>query len=164
MKKLSFDIPYFILKFTQHDLLKKQLLLLIASAEFDSNDSITKTDYTLKKKQEYSNFILPYMNEEIERLFLKKIKVMNCWFQQYQKYSFHPFHTHNCEWACVYYVELPSGSRGTVFKDYIENFEIEPQVKEGDILIFPGWMKHKSPPNKGKDMKTIISYNFELLE
>ena len=41
---------------------------------------------------------------------------------------------------------------------------IEFDVKEGDVLTIPAWMKHRSPPN-GKERKTVIAFNsnYQLL-
>ena len=163
MEKNYLPIPYYIVSVEQHSNIKKELLTYIDQAEFQSCDEITKTDFHLKKQQDYQRFVIPYILNAIRNVFQNsQIKILDCWFQQYQKYSFHPFHSHECEWACVYYVDLPAGSKGTVFKDYVSNTEIKTAVVEGDVLIFPGWIKHKSPPNKGSDTKSIVALNFEI--
>jgi len=44
----------------------------------------------------------------------------------------------------------------------IDNEIIQLDVSEGDIVSFPAYIFHRSPPNKGRT-KTIISFNTSFL-
>ena len=59
----------------------------------------------------------------------------------------------------VYFLECPKGM-STKFKDFTEECE------EGDILSFPAFLPHMSPPIKGNNRKTIIAFNtdFNIVE
>ncbi|NBP00408.1 MAG: hypothetical protein EBU90_09845 [Proteobacteria bacterium] len=163
MEENYFKIPYYIIKMNEHLEIKSRLQSFIDYAEFQISDEITKSDFHLKKKQDYQEFILPFLLKNLEKIFQKsEIKILDFWFQEYARYSFHPYHTHYCQWALVYYLNLPEGAGGTVFQEYRSAAEIKPKVQEGDIIIFPGWIKHKSPTNKGSNIKSIVAMNFEV--
>lgn len=38
-----------------------------------------------------------------------------------------------------------------------------PNIKEGDLLIFPSWLEHTVPPNKSKNLRITVAFNIELL-
>jgi len=85
------------------------------------------------------------------------IKFQGAWFQQYDYGSWFSYHTHpNSNFAGIYYVELPSGSATEFLK-----FQ-PPEVKEGQVLVFPSFLAHRSNPNPSKDRKTVVSFNFDL--
>lgn len=161
MNSMYFRIPYYIRPFASHKEIKDKLLSLIDLAEFDSKDGLSKTDWFRKDKtQLYKELIFPYIEEIISTTIPNKnLKILDCWFQQYKKYSYHTWHDHKCQWAMVYYVTLPQGSKPTEFKIDEQEYYIDAQ--EGDVVIFPGWIKHRSPVNQSTRVKTIISVNFE---
>ena len=35
----------------------------------------------------------------------------------------------------------------------------QPPVEEGDILMFPGFLFHRSPKNQSSEMKSVIAFN-----
>ena len=53
-------------------------------------------------------------------------------------------------------MKLPDGY-GTEFK--INDRIIRPKVKEGDLLVFPPDVLHRSPENTSGEEKIIISFN-----
>lgn len=162
MQKNYFQIPYYVLNLSCHGETKQKLIEYINKANFNSSAEITKTDFQIDHLPEYKTFLIPIIVNELDKIFPKeKINILNCWFQEYQKYSYHPFHSHECQWALVYYVNLPTGSSPTAFQTDADTV-IRPELKEGDIIVFPGWIKHKSPPNNSKESKIIISMNFDV--
>jgi len=85
-------------------------------------------------------------------------KISNMWFHQYNKGSFFDWHTHpQSNYSAVYYVELPSNELVT---EIYGVKHLTPQ--EGDLLIFPGFLPHRSPINNTDSRKTIISFNFDV--
>lgn len=163
MKTYYLNVPYFVIEFEKHKLLKKELLHLLSKVQDRPLDGVSKTDWDIKQsQQEYKELITPFFLNVIKNLFPDKtMKIVNCWFQEYKKYSYHSWHNHGMCWALVYYLSLPEDSKGTVFKDFVSAREYDPQCKEGDFLIFPGWITHKSPINRSIDNKVIIACNFE---
>lgn len=163
MKICYLDVPYFVVKFEKHKLLKEELIYLISKVKDTALDGVSKTDWLYKKNQEpYKKLITPYFVQVMETVLpSKNLKLVDCWFQEYKKLSYHPWHNHGMCWALVYYLNLPIESKATVFKDFITDKEYNPVCKEGDFLIFPGWFIHKSPINKSINHKIIIACNFE---
>ena len=84
--------------------------------------------------------------------------IHNTWFQQYYEHGEHYWHSHPlCNFTNVYFLELPD----TVYRTEILDRHGEPidyNAVEGDVLTFPGWMRHRSSP-LGKGRKTVISFN-----
>ena len=169
----TFQIPYFIVTLAEHTEIKETLLKIINEDEIpvkmDTNQNIYKTDFFESKKARlYYKIIMPLIDKSLRKFsgiieYDKLVfdKRSNIWYQQYNKLDYHSWHHHgDARWSIVYYVELSEDSPGTQFKDCITSKYISPNVKEGDILIFPGWMLHRSPPNLSKKRKTIISCNF----
>lgn len=79
------------------------------------------------------------------------------WFQQYVQGTTFGWHNHNKSVALIYYVELPDEEDKTDFY----NFDSIP-VKEGDVIIFPSYLVHRSKPLQTNKRKTIISCNYHL--
>ena len=169
----TFQIPYFIVPLAEHIEIKETLLKIIKEDEIPGKNSegqnIYKTDFFAQEKARlYYKIIMPLIDKSLRKFshileYDKLIsKPSSIWYQQYNKLNYHSWHHHgDARWSVVYYVELAEDSPGTQFKDCITSKYISPNVKEGDILIFPGWMLHRSPPNLSKKRKTIISCNFQ---
>jgi hypothetical protein len=162
MKITNVNVPIFTLTVEEHQEIKPELLSMLDKSEFQNLNNVSRSDFFIKKSQSYKEYIIQILKSRINTIFPQvNLRVTDCWFQQYEKFSYHEWHTHRCDWACVYYLELPKGSQGTVFKDYFGSEEIRPQVSEGDLIVFPGWFIHRSPVNKSLQRKTIISLNLE---
>jgi hypothetical protein len=126
---------------------------------------LANTDWHLSPKfrRNYFNLISPII-ENHSKSVVNELKLpfdLMCqtfWFQQYGKEDFHSWHVHqDCLYSNVYYVDLPDGASKTSFKFLDEEFEVD--VKEGDILTFPGSALHCSKPNKSDKIKTVITFN-----
>ena len=166
MKSFPIESNYFITKVINFKKHKKNLLNLIDKMPINKYQFIANTDWNISKQHErtYQNYFLnnilnPYLN-----LFIKKLKVSKCtlhnfWFQQYNKDDFHDWHTHaGANYTNVFYIELPNKNMATEIKT-LNNKIIKVDAKEGDILTFPAYLKHRSEPIKNEKRKTIISFN-----
>jgi uncharacterized protein (TIGR02466 family) len=78
----------------------------------------------------------------------------------------------------AYYVRVPQGSSPICFHDprpvklhatpTSPNFRPSPyttemitcQVREGLIVLFPGWLDHSVPPHQGEGERVVLSFNF----
>ena len=177
MDKIVTEHFYIKDTFVKHKEIKDTLLNLISKHpdtplvhkdDFYTHD-ITKTDWSEHedfKNREWINFLLPHLFENLDP-FIKELGFLGVslkalWFQQYEKNSTHDWHTHGENYSGVYYLELPKDAPKTKFWTG-SNF-ITPDVKEGDICIFPAMSPHKAPPVLTDGRKTIISYNFNLTE
>jgi hypothetical protein len=85
-------------------------------------------------------------------------------------------------WSYVHYVHLEEENAGTIFfnpdaknlrafcptKDlaYLPNMYLyereQPQVEEGDILLFPSWLEHSSPAHQENRLRISVACNIML--
>jgi len=109
--------------------------------------------------------ILPFLNYNLikltQSLGYSGMFLDSVWFQRYTTNSFHDWHIHTKHYTGVLYLEYPNSCPPTqlVFNN---NQIIEIDAKEGDIVIFPSFVVHRSPVNYSKEQKTIISFNLDL--
>jgi hypothetical protein len=121
-----------------------------------------KTDYKQSNANTaYVNYFLQNILSNFKKNILKfwnvsSFGIHDAWFQQYEKGDFHGWHTHpGCNLSGIYYIELPDSNMATQFKTFSTD------IKEGEIIIFPSYLKHSSPLfNEGR--KTILSFNLSL--
>ena len=173
------QVPYIILEFEEHLTVKPILLEKIASTtgvklnneDHCISDFYQRENNTLKYNnfnqgtRDYANYITPFISRyaevalkdfDVDKLFVKEI-----WFQQYYKMNYHNWHDHiSSHWAAIYYLELDVKGPKTLFRN-LSGEIIEPDIKEGDIIIFPSFLKHKSPSNKTNNRKTVIACNID---
>ena len=166
-----FPIPIIVDNFKAHSLIKTKVLNLIEHTEFTHLDSISeqisKTDWDRKKKQKpYLEPVVPYILEEARRVFTRlnyvRFDLDQSWFQQYEHQDFHDWHRHpGTDWGFVYYIELPEDGPGTQFRNPLNKNETHtPIVKEGQFVMFPSFLEHRSAENQSKGRKTVIVTNF----
>lgn len=106
-------------------------------------------------------------------------KFENAWSNVYPKDAFVPLHDHRgLHWSGVYYVQADKHCGDLVLVDPKEyalanepentlyrgnnDFRVEPTP--GKVLIFPGYLKHETMPNKSNQDRIIISFNIKCYE
>lgn len=170
-------------KFKYHRDIKNKLLKIINKAAFPLDQSENNT--YLKNghnhsfyKHDWNNSLntnRPWYNLAGKKIvnqltgMLKKCNYNNAivheiWFQQYKQHNFHGWHLHGRNFTGVYYLQFSKDlkQKGTEFIDTgnpKNKFILD--VKEGDMIIFPSNVWHRSPQIKSDSTKTIISYNIE---
>lgn len=122
--------------------------------------AVTALDFYLDKKhpRSYAPYVKEHLFPDIRKYFYSKFFMQANfsvpWFHRYIGDGRFGWHDHGkASLVLVYYLELPSPSNATKFLDR----EIE--VKEGDFILFPGWIPHCSLKVPGSKYKTIISCN-----
>ena len=166
------EFPYVISKFEDHARLKQTLLESIdrsqSDAYIDVHDNISKTDWYVNADvhRPYLDVLFESLDRHmiavLENLKHRDFKYQSFWFQQYLRDNTHRWHQHcGTSWASVYYLELERGGPATIFKNLIGEGVIIPEVSEGDILTFPGFVWHCSPINRIDHRKTVIAFNIE---
>lgn len=179
VEKGKFEVPYFVYKVEDVSVKARILAALETSPSHESVTSfevLSKSDWNLNKNPEifkknfidskepnYYNILEPYLNKILKDLSVYDksvtLNVSQGWFNQYTKLNYYFYHWHpGARWAVVYYVELPTNGPKTEFENFFGS-PVTPNVQEGNILVFPGWLKHKSPPNLSNNRKTIIAFN-----
>lgn len=135
--------------------------------------SITKGDYALSHKKTYWPIFMKYIKNYLDEFTTDffsgydrentNLKIIHYWFQQYKDEDSHPFHIHtNSDYSMVYFVELQEKSHSTVFIDH-DKKQVQLDVKEGDLLLFPSLVFHSSPKNNSLTGKTILSANLNFV-
>ena len=73
------------------------------------------------------------------------------------------WHNHQkCQWAGIYFVEVPD-NKYTEFFDLHTQEIFQPNVREGDIIIFPSYLNHTVPAGKYKSYRVTIAINLDIL-
>ena len=171
--------PVIVEKFPLHNKIKKDLLKLIGESKdtpyknvtLTMYDDLAKTDWPLssnfKKRKwvnKYGQDICNFLSELAIILGYTKIEVSRLWYQQYKKNQTHGWHQHARNYSGVYYLEYPENTEPTQFlftEDLHKTFSVK--VKEGDMILFPSYIIHRSPPLQTDKRKTIISWNLDFL-
>lgn len=157
---------------------KNKLIESIKTSEgqeiIDKHQSIL-TDYRYPGSKKYFNLFCRIISDSLDSFsnHLKevsdveyKVKIDSLWFQIYKQGGFHRWHFHiggNSDYSSVLFVSLPEGTSPTLFKT--GNVKNKLDLEEGDFIIFPNTMLHKSDIIKSKDKeKIVISCNLKCLE
>ena len=168
-------IPYTKFSFKEHSRLKTSLLDAISRTQsdkvVDQEFTISATDWPTSEETPrfyldlFRDNLTPQLTQVVSDMGFSKYEIHGVWFQQYNQGSSHSWHNHaRCHYSCIYYLELPSNSPRTQFVDTIDQqsvFEID--VEEGDILIVPSMIKHRSPPVIDNVRKTVIVFNMSVI-
>ena len=176
IRKIPLITPIALSSVPNHESIKSDLMDLINESDArrikDDNYAwsldITRCDYDDHmdgSPRKWVDFVRPHLvpiiKEIHEELGFKTLDVHKIWFQQYDTDSVHGWHMHTqCQWTSVYYVDLPEGTPQTeILNPFTQNDVQTLEVKEGDVIMFPSYVIHQAPTNKGVDTKTIISWN-----
>jgi len=91
-----------------------------------------------------------------------QFNILHMWYHQMIPYDNKIiWHNHQkCQWSGIYFVEVPD-NKYTEFFDLHTQEIFQPNVKEGDIIIFPSWMYHKAPEITDKH-RTVIVWNMDI--
>jgi|TARA_R110002020_G_C16180781_1_gene764804 hypothetical protein len=146
---------------------KKKLLKLIKIIPNNPYDQVSKTDWNLPKdfERKYNEYFYNHIAQTHANAMLKHFKctellMVNTWFQQYEKLSFHNYHVHpGVNLTNVYFLELPDSNFRTSIK--VGEKEYEYKIEEGQIITFPAHLLHTSKQN-GELRKTVIAFNSNI--
>lgn len=173
-------MDFIVTRVSNHDELKPQILKYVEefTSPYDtSTDTISKTDWNTatqrfmnRKYESYLQLLETFINgdlmENVSNTFGgQRQEVLTYWFQQYNKLDTHVWHNHpSCHFSNVYYVEMNEGAPFTEFYDPTTNktFVVE-GLKEGDVLTFPAWYIHRSPPVLDDTRKTVVVFNTNVM-
>lgn len=160
-----FRLPYFLFKFKYHQQLKSKILAGLDAQESHQYDQIDDTDWCIDTCPYFDIFKNEFI-EEIDKRFAEyhigPWEIGKMWYQRYSTGNNHQWHKHpHCHWACVYYLELPEGTPGTLIRDPYSKAEVQLPIEEGDIFIFPSQIWHSSPDNLSDKQKIIVACNID---
>jgi hypothetical protein len=162
-------------KFKKHNFYKKDLLNIfkleknfIDKKDEYYTDNIHKLDWynSSNFNREWVKLIIKDLQCHFESclkiLNFQKVFINNIWFQQYGKNGTHGWHIHGDSYTGVYYVDFKKNYAKTELINPMDNKKIIINAKEGDIIIFPSFIIHRSALQKVDKTKTIISFNLSF--
>jgi len=122
--------------------------------------------------QPFISIISPYLERvsfEIQKTgFYNKTlsDIKDIWYQVQNHCEYHPLHNHGFEgWSAVFYAEYDQlVHESTKFYCPLNTasghlYVFQPDVKEGDLVIFPSQINHESVVNTSDKPRSIISFN-----
>jgi hypothetical protein len=173
-----YQIPFFIKDFPDHEKHKYKILSLMmqeeglpineSSPEEGETERIIRTDWRSTKnikEKKYVQYVLDVLDKDLREIFKSMgyhgIRYQGMWFQQYNRLDFHSWHRHhNSEWNFVYYLEFAKDCPATEFRNPLnKNETFIPEVTEGQYVLFPSLLAHRSAPNQSRERKTVIAMN-----
>lgn len=119
------------------------------------------------------------------------VDLTGIWFQISNGYGFHETHIHgNCSWSGVYYVqagdssrspddrkdgllngitrfygpymEFLAGGHGEFGNLYLEDNAWDSYPEDGNLVVFPSWLKHMVFPYNGRQDRVIVSFHAQV--
>jgi len=178
IKKFKLDTPCTIGIFKEHKQIKDNLISLIKETNSDTlkinndyfNDLIHRLDWDKSKdvKRKWVKYLIPYLqkyfNEIANKLGYLEVDIKNLWFQQYNIYGKHGWHTHAENYTGVYYLKFSKNSAKTeLINPFSQDKKIIINAKEGNIVIFPSYVIHRATEQLENTEKIIISFNFNFM-
>ena len=110
------------------------------------------------------DIIKPYLKSFMDG---NPVEFVEMWYQKYYNMVEHKTHCHGFTgWSSIIYVEFdPKVHQSTrFFSPFRQPWDcdvevFQPEVKEGDMILFPSSLLHEAPVNRTDTRRTIISYN-----
>ena len=154
-----------------HGLYVQRMMSWQAEASERTKTTIGKLDWFRSKDFEnrpWVNLCWDMVTSKLNSMIYKQyglngIDMNDFWFQQYVTGNAHGWHIHSQNFTGVYYLELPENDDNET-KILSGNEMLTPEVKEGDICLFPSFAIHSAPKITSTKRKTILSYNFDMME
>ena len=108
--------------------------------------------------------IKPYLKDFMDG---NPVDFVEMWYQKYYNMVEHKTHCHGFTgWSSIIYAEFdPKVHESTrFFSPFRQPWDcdvevFQPEVKEGDMILFPSSLLHEAPVNRTDTRRTIISYN-----
>lgn len=154
-----------------HQIIKQSLLNIIDATQgeeiLDEQSHIHKTDYFQQSQLDYFSVFHAHAQDFYQQLRLTycvlEFDITNTWYQQYHLNDTHSWHFHSySNISFVYYIELNDARDSTQFYDVSNKQIYQMNAVEGDIVIFPSSLLHRSPQLMYSKRKTVISGNINL--
>ena len=141
-------------------------------SQLEPNGTGLYTDFFINGKvKEFPSYfhtvvdvIKPYLKSFMDG---NPVEFVEMWYQKYYNMVEHKTHCHGFTgWSSIIYVEFdPKVHESTRFFSPfrqpwdcdVETFQ--PEVKEGDMILFPSSLLHEAPLTRTDKRRTIISYN-----
>jgi len=173
-----FPTPVWHYRISDWETKKEQLLSLHEDKpEYWEDDNFTdfRRDNLNSYSKEFSTIMIRELMEFqdcVKQSFvgINGLSINSVWTQKYLKNKFMGPHTHGSQgFSSVIYTEFTKGEhKSTCLQAYNccpvtgDHQEIELDVEEGDMIIFPSTMAHYANPSESDNQRTIVSFNMTI--
>jgi len=178
----AFSVPIYCCTVSDFDLIQTELESCIEDMDFNMVTEWGSTHYLSDSKfknnlildfnlEKFSNEVDIHVNKYISKIGFPKTnyKIVSSWFALFRRGNYAHIHNHgDCDIAGVYYFKK-SGNDGNLFfctpnkaedTSFIFNSRrIVTNSKEGEILLFPGFLDHGVQTNDTDDERVSLSFN-----
>jgi hypothetical protein len=174
MKEMMFYIPIFKYNICDWNKKKKKLLEIFSTIIFNKTEE-NKTSYYVEGNQKQNEKLILFLYEELmefENEIKNQFHIKDVWLQEYSNKDHHSAHTHGClGYSGILYIEYDYESHNSV--NFISPFistisgDVEyykPDIKEGQIIIFPSNILHFVHPVSSSKSRKICGFNILLNE
>ena len=139
----------------------------------------SKIKTTLKGNTLFNKNSINYLNIELTETLSYLLKnycknfvfnVSDIWINKYEKKDYQGSHIHPSDFSFIIYYE--TNKSHTVFNSPVKNLlesidskifnkDYEPNLKQGDMIVFPSYLEHWVRPNSGN---TTIAGNIKIID
>jgi len=176
-----FTVPLYKISINDWDVKKNAVLDIIGDSNYyeDELSGNQLTDFNYSRHglgREYNDYsksmwelLFPYIEPIIHHLGteLEPNFVPSMWSQKYYKFSRHDIHHHGQKgYSCILYIKYNVDvHKPTRFLSPFNNFTsgsttwFSPDVREGDLILFPSTILHESPTQTTDEERMILSFN-----
>ena len=166
-----FHIPLTHYKCSWWEQKKHRLLRHIDTLDMVQGDEQVLSDY--RGDNNYINDISDILHDELSWFahdYHCEPRIVRAWYERALPYMYHPTHNHgHGGYSAVLYIEYnPKYHRPTNFIAPYDHFitgeqlTYEPEVEEGDLVIFPSFLHHYTHPHQSQERRTVLSFNLTV--
>ena len=133
-------------------------------SDLNFNQNLIKKHKLNYLNDEISKYLNAYVTETY--FFGLPYNILSAWFSLYKKGNYSRVHDHGlCDISGVYYFKTSGSDANLFFKSPIpqgSQDEIQVSPSEGQMLLFPGWLKHGVGTNASDNERISISFNISF--
>lgn len=148
---------------------------------YTSYASLSDMHYRSPAFQQLESFLQPQVEKfaKVQGWKLKgqSLSMTACWMNVMPRGCYHTLHLHpHSVISGTYYVTVPAGSSGLKLEDPRMSFYMNAPVREarkvdlyqtlspkaGMFVMFESWLRHEVPPNRSKQPRVSISFNYSI--
>lgn len=173
------SINFFKIPISDWKVKKEQILSLIDLYNEDKRIDCCYSDYFMyNNRPEYMPKIIGMIADELQEFINQSgisvypVNQWQMWSQRYINGDFHGVHNHGFgHLSAILYVEFDKDKHQSTrfytpipnaFTGIIDN--LQPDVEEGDLILFPSTILHECPPSNCPESRTIVAFNIPIGE
>lgn len=146
---------------------RKQTLLQELPLQYYTDFHANKSTGELPSYSDTLNYIIQEPMEDFASTYPCPVIISSIWYERSGTGDYHCPHTHGTTgYSAVLYVEFDSKVHQSTkfyspFHDPMTGdlLEFQPNVSEGDLILFPSFLLHEAPVNTSEKERIIVSFN-----